>query len=157
MIKQNTVNTEEKTVDYVIFQVGDLLCGIDILDVQEIKKLNIITPVYRAPEYVRGVVNMRGHLITLIDIKLRFGMEMTKSQKAFLAIIVPHKSELIGIVVENVEDIVRASNNSIDAPPSNMRGAERQFISGILKQDNSLIAIIDKETVVNTVQQAGRL
>jgi purine-binding chemotaxis protein CheW len=141
----------------VLFKLGDLLCGIDVLEVQEIKKLTNITPVFKAPEYIRGVVNMRGQIVTLIDIKERFGMQKTESQKSFLSIIIPYQNELIGILVQNVEDIIRAQKSSIDPPPSNMNGPKRQFINGILKLDQSLVAIINKDSIMAMAKHPSAL
>jgi purine-binding chemotaxis protein CheW len=152
MSNQAVYSEDTSLLDIVIFKVGDLLCGINILEVQEIKKLANITPVFKAPEYIRGVVNMRGQIVTLIDIKERFGMEKTESQKSFLSIIIPHQNELIGILVQNVEDIIRARKSLIDPPPSNMNGPKRQFINGILKLDQSLVAIINKDSIMSTTK-----
>lgn len=148
MSNQAVYSDDTASLDFVLFKVGELLCGINILDVQEIKKLTNITPVFKAPEFIRGVVNMRGQIVTLIDIKERFGMEKTASQKSFLSIIIPYQNELIGILVQNVEDIIRAQQSSIDPPPSNMNGPKRQFINGILKMDQSLVAIINKDSIM---------
>jgi purine-binding chemotaxis protein CheW len=145
------------SLDFVLFKLGDLLCGIDVLEVQEIKKLTNITPVFKAPEYIRGVVNMRGQIVTLIDIKERFGMQKTESQKSFLSIIIPYQNELIGILVQNVEDIIRAQKSSIDPPPSNMNGPKRQFINGILKLDQSLVAIINKDSIMAMAKHPSAL
>jgi purine-binding chemotaxis protein CheW len=145
----SAINADADWVDYVLFEVGDLLCGMDILAVQEIKKLVNITPVHKASAYVRGVVNMRGQIVTLIDIRQRLGMAKSEARRSFLTIIVPHKNELIGVLVQSVEDIVRAPRDAIDTPPSNMHGVKRQFISGILKRDGALVAIINKDALVS--------
>ncbi len=144
---ENIKQDELKAVDYIVFTTGNMHCGINILDVQEIKKLSNITPVYHAPEYVRGIVNMRGHIITLIDIRNLLGLPAVTPLSSSLAIIVPFNEELIGILVEEVEDIVSTTSDLIEPPPSNMHIPEKQFISGILKLDNKLIAIVEKNSI----------
>jgi len=151
MISQEIRSDETDAVDYVLFEVGDMKCGMDIVDVQEIKKLSNITAVHHAPDYVRGVVNMRGQIVTLVDMQQRFGMGESESKKSYLTIIIHSKNELVGIIVKNVEDIVRTPKTSIDALPATMHGMLRHCMRGIFKSGESLVAIVNKDSLISAM------
>jgi len=133
--------------DIVTFRVRDMLCGLDIVDVQEIKRLHQITAVHRAPPEVRGVVNMRGRIVTIIDVRQKLGFEPAAASPA-LVIIVPHGEELLGLLVDDVDDIVRAEPGSIAPAPDNLDGVERELFCGVLKLDQNLVAILDRSRIV---------
>jgi purine-binding chemotaxis protein CheW len=133
--------------DIVTFRVRDMLCGLDIVDVQEIKRIHQITAVHRAPPEVRGVVNMRGRIVTIIDVRQKLGFEPAAGGPA-LVIIVPHREELLGLLVDDVDDIVHAEPGSIAPAPDNLVGVERELFCGVLKLDQTLVAILDRRRVV---------
>jgi len=133
--------------DIVTFRVCDMLCGLDIVDVQEIKRIHQITAVHRAPPEVRGVVNMRGRIVTIIDVRQKLGFAAAAGGPA-LVIIVPHREELVGLLVDDVDDIVRAEPGAIAPAPDNLEGVERELFCGVLKLDQTLVAILDRSWVV---------
>jgi len=133
--------------DIVTFRVCDMLCGLDIVDVQEIKRIHQITAVHRAPPEVRGVVNMRGRIVTIIDVRQKLGFPEAAGGPA-LVIIVPHRDELLGLLVDDVDDIVRAEAGAIAPAPDNLEGVERELFCGVLKLDQTLVAILDRRRIV---------
>jgi purine-binding chemotaxis protein CheW len=134
-------------VDIITFRVCDMLCGLNIAEVQEIKRIHQITAVHRAPPEVRGVVNMRGRIVTIIDVRQKLGFEPSAGGPA-LVIIVPHREEMLGLLVDDVDDIVRAEAGSISPAPDNLAGVERELFCGVLKLDETLVAILDRSRVV---------
>lgn len=139
---------QNNNAEYVIFKVQDMAFGLDILDVQEIKRIRHITPVHSAPGYVRGIVNMRGDIVTILDPVCRFGIEDNVNSDSNLTIIIPDNNTLIGLLVDDVDDIVEFKRSDLAPPPSNMAMIQRQYITGILKQDQNLVAVIDKEMLI---------
>lgn len=135
-------NIRAGSTDYVTFRVSDMLCGLNILGVQEIKRVHQITAVYHAPPYVRGVVNMRGRVVTVIDVRYKLGFEVLSRSPA-LVIIVPHGEELLGLLVDDVDDIVRAEPGNVVPAPPNLNGIEKELFSAVLKLEQSLVAILD--------------
>ena len=133
--------------DIVTFRVCDMLCGLDIVDVQEIKRIHQITAVHRAPPEVRGVVNMRGRIVTIIDVRQKLGFPEAAGGPA-LVIIVPHRDELLGLLVDDVDDIVRAEAGAIAPAPDNLEGVERELFCGVLKLEQTLVAILDRRRIV---------
>jgi purine-binding chemotaxis protein CheW len=147
---QTNVSQSDEYIDFVIFHIGNIVCGIDIMQIQEIKRLHGLTPVPRSPRHIRGVVNMRGQIVTAIDLRQRLDLEPLLFNMISLAIIVQHKEELIGLLIDEVDDVVRADTSSVSTPPSNICGVYRHFFHGILKLDETLVAILDKDKMVET-------
>jgi purine-binding chemotaxis protein CheW len=141
--------------DIVTFRVCDMLCGLDIVDVQEIKRIHQITAVHRAPPEVRGVVNMRGRIVTIIDVRQKLGFPAIVTGPA-LVIIVPHGEELLGLLVDDVDDIVRAEPGAIAPAPENLEGVERELFCGVLKLDQTLVAILDRSRIVERKTRSSR-
>jgi purine-binding chemotaxis protein CheW len=142
----NTVNAIE---EIVIFQVGETYCGITIDNVQEINKNMEITTVYSAPDYVRGVINLRGQIVTIIDMRKKFNMEPTEISKRMNNVVVNSKGEQIGLLVDNVEDIIPASPDEILPSPPHMNDAMGKFFTGVYKMEENLVAILDMNKLLS--------
>ena len=132
-------------MDIVVFDIGHIRCGLDILEVQEITRIHAYTPVRGAPSYVRGLVNMRGQIITLIDVRQRFGLPPLEERGALFSIIVPVEAEMVGLLVDSVGDVLRADAEAIRPPPSNLHGAEGYFFHAVVEMSEGLIALVEGE------------
>ena len=135
---KNNIPTE-----LTIFQVADIACGLDISDVQEINKHFDITRVYGAPSYVRGIINLRGAIVTVVDLRDKFGIKQVPINESMRIVIVESQEENIGLLVDRIDDIMVADPKFIEPPPSNVSGVTGEYFTGILKTDNALIAILD--------------
>ena len=99
--------------ELVLFSVGNLLCGLDIRQVQEINNRLEITSVHHAPPYVRGVVNLRGQLITVIDLRRKLGMAALETQVDMRIIVARGQDGTVGLLVDRVADIVEIDGNAL--------------------------------------------
>jgi purine-binding chemotaxis protein CheW len=126
-----------------LFESGNLLCGLDIACVQEINKNIAVTVIHRAPEYVRGVINLRGEIVTVVDLRTKFGFEPLPQDAEAQIIIVRQGDESIGLMVDSVSDVVIADEKDIEPPPSNLAGVTGHFFKGIYKLEHSLVAILN--------------
>ncbi len=136
----------EKSQPYIVlttFNIGDACCGINILRVQEINKLTLITPVPLAPEYVKGILNLRGQIITVMDVGKRLGLPSQCETKHQRNIVVRCKNEFIGLLVDSIGEVFRIERKNIKKPPSNVLGLQGQFIEGVFITDNQLISILN--------------
>ncbi|HSQ83820.1 MAG TPA: chemotaxis protein CheW [Desulfobacterales bacterium] len=138
---QNEIHSD--TVELASFFVGDALCGMDILKVQEINKLIEMTRVPQAPEYVLGILNLRGEIVTIIDLGKKLGLKSTEISDKTRNIIVNSKGEHIGLMVEKISDVVQAKFEKIEAPPANIGGVQGKYFTGVLKTKDRLIGILD--------------
>ena len=136
------------TVELASFFVGEALCGMDILKVQEINKLIEMTRVPQAPEYVLGILNLRGEIVTIIDLGKKLGLKSTELSEKTRNIIVNSNGEHIGLMVEQISDVVQAKFEKIEAPPANIGGVQGKYFTGVFKTEDSLIGILDVEKVL---------
>lgn len=134
--------------ELALFRSGELLCGLDIFHVQEINQNFAITVVHRVPAYVRGVINLRGEIVTVIDLRQKFGFEPLSLDEGLQIVIVRQGDENIGLLVDSVSDVVLADNADIEPPPSNLAGIAGVYFKGIYKLENGLVAILDIETLL---------
>ena len=138
-----------KVVELATFYVGDVLCGMDILKVQEINRQMDLTRVPQAPEYVLGVLNLRGRIVTIIDLANKLGLSTTQLTEESRNIIVNSQEEHIGLLVGAIADVVPASWDKVEPPPANVRGIQANNIQGVYKTDKSLVSILDVEAVLS--------
>jgi purine-binding chemotaxis protein CheW len=135
--------------DVVVFRVADITCGLDVRQIQEINKITAHTAVHRAPGFVRGLVNMRGQIITLVDVRSRLGLPQGDLQGATPAIIVPVGSELVGLLVDEVDDVVEVEEGNVRPPPANLHGVEGRYFTSVLQTAGGLVAMLDKERIAS--------
>lgn len=144
----NDNNVNKNLVELSTFLVGEALCGMDILKIQEINKLIDMTTVPQAPSYVLGILNLRGQIITSIDLGKKLGLGATNLSEDPRNIIVNSKGEHIGLLVKKISDVVQADTTKFEPPPSNMSGIQGDFFTGVYKTKDKLIGILDVDKVL---------
>ncbi|MBT8762498.1 purine-binding chemotaxis protein CheW [Desulfohalobiaceae bacterium Ax17] len=130
------------------FYIGEALCGIDIDQVQEINKQISFTEVPHAPEYVLGIMNLRGRIVTIIDLAKKLGLGLSNLTEESRIIIVSSKEEHIGLLVDKITDVIMADWKQVAPPPSNIKGVQGKYFQGVLNVKNKLVAILDVEEVL---------
>ncbi len=131
---------------YVTFKIDENLVGIDILNVREINRLLDITPVQHAPDYVRGLINLRGNTITIFDLGIRLGFgRRTICEESYNVVL---KKEPIGLLVDRIGDVVEVLDDDIEMFPANMGTVERQYVEGITELKNDLLLILSPESIL---------
>lgn len=136
------------TVELATFYVGDALCGMDILNVQEINKLIEMTAVPQAPDYVMGIINLRGQIVTVIDLAKKLGLATIEISESSRNIIVNSRSEHVGLMVSKISDVVEANWSKVEKPPANIGGVQGIYFTGVYKTEDSLIGILDADRVL---------
>lgn len=139
----------DSMLELATFYVGEALCGIDILNIQEINKHTEVTIVPQAPDYVRGVLNLRGKIVTIIDLGKKLGLDPVSKAKENRNIIVESNEEQIGLFVESISDVLTADPAKIEPPPSNIIGSQGRFFTGVFKTENKLIGILDIDKILS--------
>ena len=120
----------------------------DTADVQEINKHIDITKAYGAPDYVRGIINLRGEIVTVIDLRQKFGIEIEEINENMRVVIVQNQGENMGLLVDRIDDIITADPQLVEPPPSNVSGVTGEYFTGVLKTENALITILDIENLL---------
>ncbi len=149
-MNDNKASSENKNiVELATFYIGDALCGMDILKVQEINKLMQMTKVPQAPEYVLGILNLRGQIVTIIDLGKKLGLGETDISQDPRNIIVNSAGGHVGLLVRKISDVVTADMEKAERAPANMSGIQGEFFTGVFKTDSNLIGILNVDKVLS--------
>lgn len=134
---------------YATFHVGDLLLGVDIRVVQEINRQVDVTRVPNAPPHVRGVINLRGEVATVIDLRTVLGLPAAEMTRDTRNLIVHSQGEAIGLWVDKIADIVAVAEADVLPTPANVSGVDGKFFLGVSPQASKLIVLLDVERVLS--------
>lgn len=145
---QNSVGSE--IVQLVSFNIGEEEFGVDILRVQEINRMVEITRVPNSPEYVEGVINLRGKVIPIIQMRKRLNMEAKPLDKDTRIIVVEINKKVIGFIVDSVNEVLRIDKSITEVPPSMVSGLDSDFITSIAKLEDRLLILLDLEKILST-------
>ncbi|MDP6556393.1 MAG: chemotaxis protein CheW [Pirellulaceae bacterium] len=141
--------------ELVTFRVGDMLMGVDIRQVEEINRHVQVTAVPHAREYVRGVINLRGEVVTVVDLRTVLGLPPVEITKQTRTVVVRSKDEQIGLRVDRIGDVVKARTDEIDAPPANFGGLDGRLCKGVYKLETDLLVLLDVEAALVVEPQAA--
>jgi len=130
-------------IQFISFALGDDQYGVDIMAVREIKGWSEITHLPKQPVYVRGVLNLRGNIVPIVDLRCRFGEGLTETTPLHIVIIVQIEGRQVGLIGDRVLDIVSVDAAQIQPVPRTAQDAGTSFLSGLLTHDNTMIALID--------------
>src|SRR5271170_4517467 len=138
----------------ISFAIGDDQYGVDIMAVREIKGWTEITHLPRQPDYVRGVLNLRGVIVPIIDLRCRFGQGLTQATALHIVIIVQIGARPIGLLADRVLDIVALDASQIQPVPRIVQSTRLDLLSGLVTTDGSMIALIDLQNLLSVREAA---
>ena len=141
-------HTNGDLLQLVTFEIGEEEFGIDILKVQEIIRTMAITKVPNSPPHVEGVINLRGKVIPVIDLRSRFMMEYRQHDNQTRIIVVDLHRVVIGFVVDGVSEVLRIQSSTVEPPPPVVSGIESEYIKGVGKLDNRLLILLDLDKLI---------
>lgn len=149
------------------FHLGDRLFGLDLMVIREINRILDITPVPHGRGYVRGLINLRGQIVTIIDLAVRLGLptppitedshniilktegELAAIRQADSSNRLTTSADLVGFLVDAIGDVVEADESSIEPPSANVSEAEGRFLSGVVKTDAGLLVLLDIKEILS--------
>jgi len=152
---------------YSTFRLGDRLFGLDLMMIREINRILDITPVPHAAPHIRGLINLRGQIVTILDLAVRLGLPSREINEDSHNIILKTNSELAavhqsghsqqlatstdlaGFLVDAIGDVVEADDTSIEPPSANVSEAEGRFLAGVIKTDVGLLVLLDMHEVLH--------
>jgi purine-binding chemotaxis protein CheW len=137
----------------ISFIVGEEEYGLDILRVKEVIRIREITRLPRAPSFVKGIINLRGDIIPIIDLRDKFGLERQDYTAMTRVIVVDVDSRLIGMVVDAASQVVRVPADQIEPPPPIVGGLSVEFIKGVGKLDERLIILLNIDRILSTQEK----
>lgn len=139
-IKKDLDDLDEQ---YLTFRLNNQDYGIPILEVQEIKGMTEITPIPNSPVFIKGVINLRGTVIPIIDLRLRFNIEESEYDEVTVIIVVNIKDKLAGLVVDSVSDVMNASSEQRSEAPEFEGQVNRKFIDGLVQHEDILVILLN--------------
>ncbi len=154
MFENNKGTAADDLIQLVSFNLGSEEFGIDILKVQEINRMVEITKVPQAPHYVEGVINLRGKVIPVIDLRTKFGLQAKERDKNSRIVVCDVKGDIIGMVVDAVSEVLRIPGSTVEPPPAIAAGVDQHYISGVVKLEGRLLLFLDISRIATDVQIA---
>jgi purine-binding chemotaxis protein CheW len=143
-IKNNT----DELLQLVSFTIGKEEYGVDILKVHEIIRMITITKVPNSPEFVEGVINLRGRVIPVVDLRIRLGLEKKEYGKDTRVIVVEIGGKTIGFIVDSVSEVLRIPRSITEPPPQMAAGLNAEYITAIGKLEDRLLILLDLEKIL---------
>ncbi len=129
---------------FVVFRLGKEEYAFDISAVKEIQGFEQVTKVHRSAPYIEGVMNLRGKLVTVVNLRKRFGMDPPPSYEGAKIMIVEAPDALVGFIVDEVAEVMRAPESAVEETPAYVaQGIEAEYVRGIIKQEERLVTLID--------------
>jgi purine-binding chemotaxis protein CheW len=145
----------EKKMEHqlVVFELANEFYGIDIAVVESIIKMQEITQLPQTPSYIKGVTNLRGTVLPVIDLRIRFGLDTQKDTKQTRVIIVTMGAVKVGLMVDGVSEVLRISDESIEPLPPMVNSINSDFLKGIVRLEDRLIILLEVEKVLALEEQ----
>ncbi len=138
-----------KHIQMVVFSIGRELYGVGIDAVHEIVKVPDITEVPDAPAFLEGVINLRGKIIPVVDLRKRMKLESRERTKSSRVLITENESRLVGLLVDAVSEVIKIQPESVEAPPEMISSIGVQYITGVAKLEERLIILLNLKKVLS--------
>ncbi|WP_319781236.1 chemotaxis protein CheW [Maridesulfovibrio sp.] len=147
------ITLDAELIQLVTFSIGEEEFGVDILKVQEIIRTMEITKVPRAPQFVEGVINLRGKVIPIIDLRSKFGLQTREHDQHTRIIVIEINDMIVGFVVDSVSEVLRIPASTVEPPPPVVSGLESEYISGVGKLEDRLLILLDLNRLLSSDEQ----
>jgi purine-binding chemotaxis protein CheW len=131
------------------FYVGDLFFGVDVLHVQEVLCFQPMTSVPQAPEVIEGLINLRGQIVTAIDMRRRLRLPTRSSDQTLMNIVVRTADGAVSLLVDEIGDVLDMDAATYERPPENLDPAAKELIRGVYKLKDRLLLVLDEERTVD--------
>jgi purine-binding chemotaxis protein CheW len=136
--------------ELALFRIDDALFGIDIVHIQEINKNLSFTKIYDAQDYIKGVLNLRGQIVTVVDLRVKFNREAASDDDPNRRmIIVNYQDESVGFLVDGIDDIINIDSSQLEDSVTQMEGVNPDYFSGVYKLDTEIVIILNVEKILD--------
>ncbi|PJA97608.1 MAG: chemotaxis protein CheW [Ignavibacteriales bacterium CG_4_9_14_3_um_filter_34_10] len=149
-------NENDEILQLVSFKIGSEEFGVDILKVQEINRMLQITKVPNTPDFIEGVINLRGRVIPVIDLRVKLNMTKKEHDKQTRIIVVELEDKTVGFLVDEVSEVLRIPKSITEAPPELVANVNSEYITAVGKLEDRLIILLDLEKAL-TLQEKAEL
>ena len=136
---------------YLTFRLGDEEYGVEILRVQEIKGYSTVTPIPNMPAYLKGVMNLRGTIVPVVDLRVKFSMARADYTQFTVIIVVTVGTKVMGLIVDAVSDVLNIPKGDVQATPDFGGQVDARYINGMAKTGDKLVVLLDIDRVMGGV------
>jgi len=143
-----------QSLQLIAFSIGEQTYGVEITTVREIRAWNGATPLPNTRDYVRGVINLRGTIVPIFDLRARFGDGQTSATKNHVVVVMSVGEKWVGILVDAVSDILTVAKNDIHPVPEG-NALDSELLNGIVTHESRMVGLIDLATVVSGARADG--
>lgn len=147
-------NVNDKIDQWVTFRLGDETYGIIVMQVQEVLRIPDIAPVPGSADYVIGIINLRGNVVTVIDTRHRFGLPPRELDDSSRIVVIETESQIIGILVDSVAEVVELTASEIESAPNVGNDESSKYIQGVTSRDGALLILVDLNKFLNEEELA---
>ena len=140
---------------FISFTVGQEEYGLELLRVKEVIRVRETTWLPKAPSFVKGIINLRGDVIPIVDLRDKFGLETREQTAQTRVIVVEVAGRLMGMVVDAASQVVRIPADQIDAPPAVLGGLSQEFITGVGKIEDKLVILLNVDAILTMDERAA--
>ena len=150
MSEQTTVRSgsTDTTHQFLTFALGQEEYGVEILKIQEIKGFSAITPLPNAPPFLKGVLNLRGTIVPIVDLRKKFGMDEETYTKFTVIVVVQVRGQIMGFIVDAVSDVLSVSGSDIQPTPDLHGQVDTAFLTGLAKAGEKLVLLLDIDKIL---------
>jgi len=155
VIDQEQITEADQGDEYLTFSLANEEYGVDILRVQELRGWEPVTRVPNSPDYVKGVLNLRGAIVPVIDLRVRFNLPVEEYSSLTVVIVLAIKDKkdgnerIISVVVDEISDVVKAKMSEIQATPKFGTALDTEYISGLADADGKMLMLLDIDTMLS--------
>ncbi|WP_051412260.1 chemotaxis protein CheW [Halonatronum saccharophilum] len=142
-----------KTRQTIVFDIGDEKFGVRITEVYEIIRMKKITELPISSKYIAGIINLRGDIISVIDLRRRFGIEDLEETEDTRIIVVDFEGQNVGLIVDAVSEVLHINEDDIDLPPKSMVGIKGDYITGIIKIEEDIVILLELSNLLRSKEK----
>lgn len=147
------VETKRSQIQLACFRVGDQMYSLDILRIKEVIRPQKLTPVPKAPAFIEGVINLRGAVIPVVDLRKRFDQPIVKASSKTRILICVVSGKIIGLIVDEVAEVKSYSRNEIQPAPRFIKGLDTDYFLGVCQRNDDLVMIMNLEKILSSEEK----
>jgi purine-binding chemotaxis protein CheW len=154
MANENTVTGSAAGNEFLTFTLGDEEYGLDILKVQEIRGYDAVTTIANTPDFIKGVINLRGTIVPIVDLRIKFHLGTVEYDQLTVVIILNLGQRVVGIVVDSVSDVLALTPEQIRPAPELSATLDTRYITGLGTVDERMLILVDIEKLMSSSEMA---
>jgi len=153
-VVKDATETSVDASEYLTFVLGDESYGIEILKVQEIRGYDAVTKIANTPDFIKGVVNLRGRIVPIVDLRIKFNVGIAEYNELTVVIILNLEGRIVGMVVDGVSDVMNLEASQIRAVPDIVANIDTKYVTGLASVEEKMFILVDIEQLMNS-QEMG--